>query len=86
MNIGTFTFKILEIKQANLISVTFLDPRTNRESIPIDIALWGEAKQKLSQIENQEYILARGFLSQRNIFQKEGSMKVHMHALTLDFL
>ena len=86
MNIGTFTFKILEIKQANLISVTFLDPRTNRESIPIHIALWGEAKQKLSQIQNQEYILVRGFLSQRNILPKEEDVKVVMHALTLDFL
>lgn len=85
MNIGTFSFKLIEVKGTNLISVTFLDPRTTRESLPIDIILWGEAKKALVQIQDQKYILVRGFLSQRNNTDKLNK-KVYVHALTLDFL
>ena len=86
MNTGTFTFKLLEIKQPDLISVKFLDPRTTRESPKVDVVLWGEAKQKLSQIQDQNYLLVRGFLSQRNNTVDKLNNKIHIHALTLDFL
>jgi hypothetical protein len=66
MNIAHFTFKLNEIKQENLISVTFLDPRTKRESTKIDVILWGTARQKLAERQNQNYILVKGVLSQRN--------------------
>lgn len=86
MNIANFTFRLHEIKQENLISVTFLDPRTKRQSPTINVVLWGAARQKLKERKSQDYVLVRGILSQRNNVLGNENSKIYIHALTLDFL